>query len=46
MTGVSHGPFGIIVLASGRGTRLGGRDKPSPVAAGPEDLDRARGWAP
>jgi len=31
---VSHGPFGIIVLAGGRGTRLGGRDKPGLVVAG------------
>lgn len=30
----SHGPFGIIVLAGGRGTRLGGRDKPGLVVAG------------
>jgi len=28
--GTSHGPFGIIVLAGGRGTGLGGRDKPAP----------------
>jgi molybdopterin-guanine dinucleotide biosynthesis protein A len=31
---VSHGPFGIIVLAGGRGTRLGGSDKPGLVVAG------------
>jgi len=31
---VSHGPFGIIVLAGGRATRLGGRDKPGLVVAG------------
>ena len=31
---MSHGPFGIIVLAGGRGTRLGGRDKPGLVVAG------------
>ena len=30
----SQGPFGIIVLAGGRGTRLGGRDKPGLVVAG------------
>ena len=28
------GPFGIIVLAGGRGARLGGRDKPSLVVGG------------
>lgn len=28
------GPFGIIVLAGGRGTRLGGRDKPGLVVGG------------
>jgi len=31
---VSQGPFGIIVLAGGRGTRLGGRDKPGLVVGG------------
>jgi len=30
----SHAPFGIIVLAGGRGTRLGGRDKPGLVVGG------------
>jgi len=29
-----HDPFGIIVLAGGRGTRLGGRDKPGLVVGG------------
>jgi molybdopterin-guanine dinucleotide biosynthesis protein A len=32
--GASHDSFGIIVLAGGRGTRLGGRDKPGLVVAG------------
>jgi molybdopterin-guanine dinucleotide biosynthesis protein A len=36
---VSHGPFGIIVLAGGRGTRLGGRDKPGLVVAGRTLID-------
>jgi molybdenum cofactor guanylyltransferase len=31
---VSQGPFGIIILAGGRGTRLGGRDKPGLVVRG------------
>ncbi len=31
---VSQDPFGIIVLAGGRGTRLGGRDKPGLVVGG------------
>ena len=31
---VSHASFGIIVLAGGRGTRLGGRDKPGLVVGG------------
>ena len=30
----SHASFGIIVLAGGRGTRLGGRDKPGLVVGG------------
>jgi len=30
----NQAPFGIIVLAGGRGTRLGGRDKPGLVVAG------------
>jgi molybdenum cofactor guanylyltransferase len=34
LTGVSHGPFGIIVLAGGRAHRLGGRDKPGLVVGG------------
>lgn len=36
---MSHGPFGIIVLAGGRGTRLGGRDKPGLVVAGRTLID-------
>jgi len=36
---VSHGPFGIIVLAGGRGARLGGRDKPGLVVAGRTLID-------
>ncbi len=31
---VSPGPFGVIILAGGRGTRLGGRDKPGLVVGG------------
>ena len=31
---MSQDPFGIIVLAGGRGTRLGGRDKPGLVVGG------------
>ena len=30
----SQGPFGLMILAGGRGTRLGGRDKPGLVIAG------------
>jgi molybdopterin-guanine dinucleotide biosynthesis protein A len=32
--GTQPGPFGIIILAGGRGNRLGGRDKPSLVVGG------------
>jgi molybdopterin-guanine dinucleotide biosynthesis protein A len=32
--GTQPGPFGIIILAGGRGSRLGGRDKPSLVVGG------------
>jgi molybdopterin-guanine dinucleotide biosynthesis protein A len=32
--GTHPGPFGIIILAGGRGSRLGGRDKPGLVVGG------------
>jgi molybdenum cofactor guanylyltransferase len=32
--GTNAGPFGIIILAGGRGRRLGGRDKPGLVVGG------------